>query len=89
MVSYFRNKSPEATSKYARYTLIDLVIELTASERTRARMDNYVCVNPSGTKGGFLFRDEYNEILVRLVKEALRRQHSALHALTVRSIISC
>ena len=61
MVPYFRNKSREATSLYARYMLIDLVMELSASERTRTRMNQLVCVNPSGLKGGFMFRDKYNE----------------------------
>ena len=59
MVPYFRNKSKEATSLYARYTLIDLVMEHSASDRTRARMDYLVCVNPSGIRGGFMFRDKY------------------------------
>ena len=43
-------------SKYALYLLMDLVIELSSSERTRKRMDQLVCVNPSGTKGGYLYR---------------------------------
>ena len=43
-------------SKYALHLLIDLVIELGSSERTRARMDNTVCVNVSGVRGGYMFR---------------------------------
>ena len=73
MVPYFRNKSREATSLYARYTLIDLVMELSSSERTRARMNHLVCVNPSGSRGGFMFRDKYNEVMVRLFKDAIRK----------------
>ena len=42
VVPHFRNKSKAATSKYALYTLIDLVIELSASERSRRRMDHLV-----------------------------------------------
>ena len=38
------------------HLLIDLVIELGSSERTRARMDNTVCVNVSGVRGGYMFR---------------------------------
>ena len=50
----FRSKSSK--SKYALYLLLDLVIELSASERSKARMNNLCCVNPSGIKGGYLFR---------------------------------
>ena len=50
----FRSKSSK--SKYALYLLLDLVIELSASERSKARMDYLCCVNPSGVKGGYLFR---------------------------------
>ena len=56
MVSYFLARSPnKMMSKYASFTLIDLVVELSASERTRKRMDLFVCINPSGTLGGGLF----------------------------------
>ena len=50
----FRSKSSK--SKYALYLLLDLAIELSASERSRARMDYHCTVNPSGVKGGYLFR---------------------------------
>ena len=53
-VAFFLNHSSK--SKYALHTLIDLVVELSASERTRDRMDNLVCVNISGVKGGYMFR---------------------------------
>ena len=33
------------------------VIELSSSQRSRARFDNYVTINPSGTKGGGMYRD--------------------------------
>ena len=38
------------------------VIELSASDRSRARMDILATVNPSGTKGGGEYRDMYNEV---------------------------
>ena len=41
-IAFFRNKAKAATSKYALYTLIDLIVDLSASERTRRRMDNLV-----------------------------------------------
>ena len=55
-IPYFRNKSKAATSKYGRYLICDLVHELSASERSRFRMDMYVTTNPSGTRGGGMAR---------------------------------
>ena len=79
MVSYFLAKKPERQdSKYASFTLIDLVVELAASERTRKRMDLYVVINPSGTAGGGLFRDKFEEHCVRAVKDCLRNTHGGL-----------
>ena len=48
--------SKSRKSKYALYLLLDLVIELGSSERTQERMNQLVTVNPSGTRGGFLYR---------------------------------
>ena len=68
MVGYFLAKRPERQdSKYASFTVIDLIVELAASERTRKRMDLYVVINPSGTRGGGLFRDKFQEHCVRYV----------------------
>ena len=79
MVSYFLAKKPHRLdSKYASFTLIDLVVELSASQRTRKRMDLYVTINPSGTAGGGLFRDKYEEHCVRSVKGCLRGTHGGL-----------
>lgn len=58
--------------------MIDLVVELSSSERTRKRMDVYVTINPSGTAGGGLFRDKYEEHCVRAVKGCLRGTHGGL-----------
>ena len=60
-IPYLRNKSAAATSKYGRYLITDLVLELASSQRTRRRMDLYVTVNPSGTCGGGMYRDKFNE----------------------------
>ena len=38
------------------------VLELSSSERTRARFDILATINPSGTKGGGMYRDMYNEV---------------------------
>ena len=79
MVCYFLAKKPERLdSKYAAFTMIDLIVELSASERTRKRMDMYVTINPSGTAGGGLFRDKYEEHCVRAVKGCLRSTHGGL-----------
>ena len=87
MVPVFLLKSKAQTSKYARYTLMDLVVELSSSERSQVRMEHLVTVNPSGTKGGGMFRDKYNEVMVRLVKDAIKRQHSALRDLQIQTLI--
>ena len=79
MVPYFLAKKPERLdSKYASFTLIDLAVELSESERTRKRMDLYVTINPSGTAGGGLFRDKFMEHCVRSVKGCLRTTHGGL-----------
>ena len=87
MIPMFLMKSKAQTSKYARYTLMDLVIELSASERSQVRMEHLVTTNPSGTRGGGMFRDKWNEVMVRLVKDAIRRQHSALRDLQIQTLI--
>ena len=67
MISYFLAQKPDRQdSKYASFTLIDLVVELAASERSRRRMDLYVVINPSGTQAGGLFRDKFEETVSEL-----------------------
>ena len=79
MVPYFLAKSPgRMVSKYASFTLIDLVVELSASPRTRRRMDLYVTINPSGTVGGGLFRDKHEEHCVGAVKKCLKNTHGGI-----------
>ena len=79
MVTYFLADKPHRLdSKYASFTLNDLVVELSASQRTRRRMDCYVTINPSGTAGGGLFRDKYQEHCIRAVKAILKRTHGAV-----------
>ena len=76
MVPYFlARKTNRLDSKYAAFTLTDLVVELSASDRTRKRMDLYVVIKPSGTPGGGLFRDKYEENCVRNVKICIRNTH--------------
>ena len=60
-IPYFRNKSHAARSKYGRYLIADQVIYKKASPRSRMRMDLYVTTNPSGTRGGGMYRDKFNE----------------------------
>ena len=79
MVAYFLAQKPDRQdSKYASFTLIDLVVELAASERSRRRMDLYVVINPSGTVAGGLFRDKFEENCIRAVKDCLRNTHGGL-----------
>ena len=79
MVCYFLAKSPgRLVSKYASFTLMDLVVELSASERSRKRMDLYVTINPSGTPGGGLFRDKFEEHCIRSVKSFLKKTHGGI-----------
>ena len=88
MIPYFLAKSPERmVSKYASFTLIDLVVELSSSERTRRRMELYVCINPSGTVGGGLFRDKYEEHCVRSVKRRIRSTHGGLDDIKIEKEI--
>ena len=79
MVCYFLASKPgRLDSKYASFTLIDLVVELSASPRTRKRMDLYVTTNPTGTRGGEIFRDKFIEHCVRAVKCCLRGMHGGV-----------
>lgn len=79
MVCYFLANKPERLdSKYASFTFLDLAVELSESERTRKRMDLYVTINPSGTRGGGLFRDKHMEHCIRAVKGCIRTTHGGL-----------
>ena len=56
MMVYFLNRKYKIQdSKYAAYLLLDNILEQQASERDRERMNQTVCVNPSGKRGGGLF----------------------------------
>ena len=79
MVTYFLNrKENRQDSKYAAALLFDLVLELSASERTRTRMENTVCINTSGKPGDGKHRDLVNEHIVRETKGAIKGMHSNL-----------
>ena len=79
MVPYFLAKSPgKQMSKYASFTMTDLIVELSASERTKKRMDLYVAINPSGVAGGGLFRDKHEEHSVQKVKRCLKNTHGGI-----------
>lgn len=74
-------------SKYASWLLFDLVMELSASPRTKARMDHLVTCNPTGLPGAAVFRDKRNEHEVRLVKTSLRGIHGSLNDVGVEKTI--
>ena len=89
MIGYFLNrKQNRQDSKYAAGLLLDLVLELGASERTRTRMENTVCVNTSGKPGGGKHRNMVNEHIVKTTKTAIRGMHSNLKDLNVDKTIS-
>ena len=64
--------------KYAAFLMLDMVLEASSSERTRARMNDLVCCNTSGLQGGGLFRDKVMEIFVRSIKTKLRNLHTSM-----------
>ena len=66
-----KNKSGAQTSKYSYFLLLDIIVKRTSCERSKERMANLCVVNPSGQRGGGLFRDKVNEHIVRQVKEIL------------------
>ena len=103
MVSYFLASNLRSqNSKYADFTLFDLVLLLSSSERTRQRYMDNATINPSGTRGGGMFWDKYCEvgfldnsliptssvqIVVRSIKECLRRQHGGLDDILIEKDI--
>ena len=78
MISYFLSRKEKQDSKYACDLLTDLVMELSASPRTRERMNQLVCVNPSGKPGQAIARDKRCEHEVRRAKEEMRSLHGPL-----------
>ena len=89
MICYFLNrKQNRQDSKYAAALLLDLVLEMGASDRTRARMDNTVCVNRSGKVGGGVHRDMVNEHVVKETKTAIKGMHSNLKDVNLEKTIS-
>ena len=89
MISYFLNrKQDKQDSKYAFALLLDLVQELGASERTRARMENTVVINTSGRPGDGKHRDMVNEHIVGETKRAIKGMHCNLKDLNVTKTIS-
>ena len=88
MICYFLAAKPDRLdSKYASFTFNDLVVELSESERTRQRMNNYVVINPSGTPGGGIFRDKFQEHCIRAVKDCLRNTHGGIDDLKLEKEI--
>ena len=79
MICYFLNrKQNRQDSKYAFALLFDLVQELSASQRTRQRMDETVVINTSGRPGDGKHRDMVNEHVVAETKRAIRGMHCNL-----------
>ena len=88
MVPYFLASNLAAqNSRYAPWTLFDVVVELSASPRTQARMAESMVVNPSGTRGGGIFHDKLCEHCVRSIKTSLRKCHGGLDDLLLQKLI--
>ena len=89
MVPYFLASNLHAqNSLYAKWTMLDLVVELAASPRTRARWDNHLVVNTSGKKGGGIFFDKHCEHCVRRVKDFLHSCHGRVDDLLLEKTLS-
>ena len=88
MIPYFLGRKEKQDSKYASTLLTDLVMELSASPRTRERMDQLVCVNPSGRPGQAIARDKRCEHEVRRAKEEMRGMHGSLKDIQVEKRIT-
>ena len=89
MVVYFVNKKLVQDSKYSTGLLLDLVMEEGASEKTRARMDNKVCVNVTGQPGDSMHRDMKNEHEIKIAKESLKGLNVSLKDTLVVKTVLC
>ena len=65
-----------------------MVLEEASSDRTRARMDQLVCVNTSGLPAGGLCRDKVMEIIVRVIKDQLKNLHSDMKDQVIDKLIA-
>ena len=88
LIPYFLARKEKQDSKYAAGLLVDLVMELSASPRTRERMNSLVCVNPNGKPGQSIARDKRCEHEVRRAKEEMRGLHGPLRDTLVERSIS-
>ena len=88
LIPYYLNRKKVQDSKYAMGLLFDLVMELSASTRTRARMDMMVCVNKNGKPGQGIFRDKANEHLVKEAKTSMSSLQGNLKDLILEKNIS-
>ena len=87
MILYFLAKTKIQDSKYAIWTLLDVIVEMSASERTKARMKKHMVANMSGTSTGGMFFDKVCETRVRQVKGGLRSCHGRADDLLLKKTI--
>jgi hypothetical protein len=88
MVTYFLASNLKSqNSKYATWTMLDLVVELAASQRSQARMQHTMVVNTSGRRGGGNFMDEFCEHRVREVKGCLKSCHGKIDDLLLAKML--
>jgi hypothetical protein len=74
--------------QYAAFLVLDMILEQSSSERTKARMDFLVCCNISGLPAGGLCRDKVIEIIVRSVKDKLKNLHSSMKDEVIDKLIA-
>ena len=89
MVLYFLGSSLQSQGlKYPYSTLMDILVEDSCSERTKARFRNQAVVNLTGRRGDGMFHDKICETCVRAAKTCMRGCHGRLDALLVEKLMS-
>ena len=78
MIPYFLNKKWTQSSKYAIALLSNLIYYISASDRSKKRIDLLAACDPSGGQGKCIARDQVNEHKVKSVKQSIRGLHSQL-----------
>ena len=74
--------------QYAAFLVLDMILEQSSSERTKARMNNLVCCNTSGLPCGGLCRDKVMEIIVRAIKDKLKNIRSSMKDQVIDKLIA-
>ena len=88
MLTYFLNRKPDRQdSKYAHWLFFHMVLEESASPRTRERISQLICVNTSGKPGESKFRDKHCEHEVKRSKSGMRPVRSSFRDLVIEKAL--